>query len=257
MRALLKITVGRVRWALREWGFWGAASMSLRRVWRVRKIDAMVHPFDVEHGVETSGLIGGGALAGGDAQSAFSTAYFGVPPSRFRAAVRRWRATDGVGGMGEYAFVDVGCGKGRAVLLASEMDFREVMGVELNEGLVEIAARNVELWKTGGRARCPVRVECLDAAKIELPDGPALVYLYNPFRAQVLRALLARIDAWAAGGGGSVDVLYLYPEEEAVFAEFPRFKLMWREGVRLTPEDVGVDEISGIEDPCSTYRWVG
>lgn len=257
MRALLKITVGRVRWALREWGFWGAASMSLRRVWRVRKIDAMVHPFDVEHGVETSGLIGGGALAGGDAQSAFSTAYFGVPPSRFRAALRRWRATDGVGGMGEYAFVDVGCGKGRAVLLASEMNFREVMGVELNEGLVEIAARNVELWRTGGRARCPVRVECLDAAKIELPDGPSLVYLYNPFRAQVLRALLARIDAWAAGGRGSVDVLYLYPEEEAVFAEFPRFKLMWREGVRLTPEDVGVDEISGIEDPCSTYRWVG
>lgn len=231
--------------------------MSLRRMWRVRKMEAMVHPFDAEHGVETSGLIGGGTLAGGDAQSAFSTAYFGVPPSRFRAAVGRWRATDGVGEMAEYAFVDVGCGKGRAILLASEMGFREVLGVELNEGLAETAAKNLELWKSAGRARCPVRVMCLDAARIEFPGGPTLVYLYNPFRAQVLRALLRRIDAWAEGGGGPVDVLYLYPEEETVFAEFPKFKRMWREGVRIAAEDVGVDEISGMEDPCSAYRWVG
>ena len=213
----------------------------------------MVHPFDAEHGVETSGLIGGAALEGGHAHAVFSTAYFGVPPSRMRGVLGRWVGTGGGRPVGEYAFVDVGCGKGRALLLAAELPFREVVGIELDGELARLAGENVERWVGAGRARAPLRVICGDATEVDLPAGPLVVYLYNPFRAPVLRRLLGRLES----RGGAVDVLYLYPEEEAVFGEFPRFERVWREGIGLAAEDVGVDEISAAEDPCSLYRLRG
>lgn len=42
------------------------------------------HPFDVENGVRTSGLIPGRFLKTGHAHDRHSTAYFGVAPSVFR-----------------------------------------------------------------------------------------------------------------------------------------------------------------------------
>jgi len=213
----------------------------------------MVHPFDWEHGVETSGLIGGGLLEAGHAHAVDSTAYFGVPPSRMRRLLERWRATEGVGPIEAYALVDIGCGKGRALLLASELPFREVMGVELDGRLAQVAEANIALWVAAGRSRSPVRVVTGEATEVELPDGPLVVYLYNPFRAPVLRQLLAGLER----RGGLVDVLYLYPEEAEVFTEFPRFQLLWSEDVELSPEDIGMDEISGMADPCRAYRLAG
>ena len=255
MTGRLGAVVARMRWSLRQRGLVGTLRMVAGRLLGRRRADVTVHPFDKEYGVETSGLIGGGELSGGHAHDVFSTAYFGVPPSRFRAAVERWRSTAGVLEVSQYAFVDVGCGKGRALLLASEMGFRAVVGVELNAGLAAVAERNVQRWEELGRARCAVEVRTGDATEIELPRGPLLVYLYNPFRGEVLRRLLERLDAWAAEGGERLEVLYLYPEEEAVFGEFPPFARLWREPVGLAGEDVGVDEISAAEDPCSAYRW--
>jgi hypothetical protein len=46
--------------------------------------------------------------------------------------------------LAEYTFVDVGSGKGAAVLMASEFGFRRLVGVELAEELVRIAKLNTE-----------------------------------------------------------------------------------------------------------------
>lgn len=202
------------------------------------------------HGIETSGWIEGGMLGVGHRHAEFSTAYLGVPPSRMRCVLDRWETTPDVLPIEAYAFVDVGCGKGRAVLLASERPFREALGVELDGRLAGAAIENAERWRSAGRSRCPITVVYGDATEVELPDGPLVVYLYNPFLAPVLRALLERLQRRRA----VVDVLYLYPKEEGVFAEFPRFELLWREGMRIAGEDVGADELSELEDPCSAYR---
>lgn len=215
-----------------------------------------MHPFDVEHRVDTSGLIEGGDLPGGHAHDVFSTAYFGVPPSRMRGLLERWRATEGVLPVERYAFLDVGCGKGRALLIAAEMPFREVLGVELNPELAVTALCNVERWEALGKAQCAIRVVCGDGTEVTLSKGPLLVYLYNPFSGEVLRRLLERLDGWAVGGK-QLEIVYLYPEQEQIFAEFPRFSKLWDERIRLSCEDMDVDEISAAEDPCSLYRWIG
>src|SRR5580698_8299467 len=82
------------------------------------------HPFDVEFGVRTSGLIAGRHLKSGHRHDRHATAYFGVAPSVFRSLVRRWRRTRAAARLEDFTFVDVGAGMGRAVLLAAELPFK-------------------------------------------------------------------------------------------------------------------------------------
>ena len=46
----------------------------------------------------------------------------------------------------DYIFIDVGAGKGRGLLVASEYSFRKVIGIELNAEMAAIARQNVERW---------------------------------------------------------------------------------------------------------------
>ena len=92
----------------------------------------------------------------------------------------------------DYVFMDLGSGKGRVLLLASEYPFRRVVGVEFAQELNEIAERNVALYD-GARRRCgDVRTVTADAADYLLPEEPVVLYLYNPFAPEVLRRHLKR-----------------------------------------------------------------
>lgn len=214
------------------------------------------HPFDEQFGVDTNGLIVSRELAGGHAHDIFTNPYFGVPPSRFTGAIDQWKGCPGVGSIEQYSFVDLGSGKGRALLLASGMGFRDVTGVELNPELASIAERNAQIWTQAGRGGSPIAVICGDATDLQLPDGPVIVYLYNSFRAPVLRKLLDGWTAMARSRRSPVDLLYLYPEEDAVFSEFPQFEQLWAGKIGLSADEAA-DGVSSAEDPCSIYRLPG
>ena len=83
-----------------------------------------------------------------------------------------------------------------------------------------------------------------------------LLYCYNPFRAPVLRNLLAALVKQRQQDAADLDFLYLYPEEEKVFIEFPAFTHVWREEIPLA-DDESPDGLSSHTDPCSLYRLAG
>jgi hypothetical protein len=139
------------------------------------------------------------------------------------------------------------------LLIASELEFREVVGVELHPGLAATAVANAARWSADERARCAIRVVEGDATEMDLPEGPCVAFLYNPFGAPVLRVLLARLEERFAARPGELDVLYLSPECDAVFAERGGFELLWRADLaQLDAEQV--DVIAGGRQPCSAYR---
>ncbi len=151
-----------------------------------------------------------------------------------------------------YAFVDLGCGKGRALMLTSTLHFREVVGVELNAELARIAEENLKIWRGSWKALRPVRVVCGDATEFVLPIGPCLVYLANPFGAVVVQQLLEKIEART--DGSVVEVLYQTPREEAVFAERTGWKLVWSEAMPVSAEDMAEENVYAATDRCSLYR---
>jgi SAM-dependent methyltransferase len=109
-------------------------------------------------------------------------------------------------------FVDVGCGMGRVVLLAAERPFRQIVGVEISPALHEIARANRDSYPTA-RLRCrDVRLVRADASQFTFPRGDLVVYLYNPFRTEVLDPVL---DQLLAVPNREIVLLYHTPLERA------------------------------------------
>jgi SAM-dependent methyltransferase len=156
-----------------------------------------------------------------------------------------------------YSFVDLGCGKGRAVLMASEFSFREVVGVELHPGLTRVAEANVAAWMAAARAVCPLRILRQDATEFAFPDGACLLYLFNPFAAPVMKRLMERIEEDFRARSGMLDLIYFNPEAGELLEAHGGFELLWTGTVPMSEEDSAVDLVASPEDLCSVYRWVG
>lgn len=230
------------------------------------------HPFDEEFGVRTSGLVAGRHLKSGHLHDRHATAYYGVAPSVFHALLRRWQRSRPGWALEEVSFIDVGAGMGRAVLLAAELPFRQVVGVELNPTLARIARRNLAIWRASERAQSPMRLVCRDAVEFRLPAGPCLAFMFNPFGAPVMRRLLT---AWRkcmskalAGQARQLDILYVNNEQERVLEQQAGFARLFLGQIRRSRADAIADHrilanqpdgeyASANYEDCSMWRWVG
>ena len=251
----------KLRWSLAQRGLAGTMRSVLgharRRNSATSETKPLLHPFDLRYGVDTSGLIGGGELRSGHKNDVFNTAYYGMAPSRFRQVMADWLSDGSHGAISEYSFIDLGCGKGRAVMMASEFPFRQVIGVELNGQLAKIAQKNVAAWTAAGRAICPVQIICQDATEFSFPEGPCLLYLFNPFAAPVVKRLIESIEADFVARPGQMDLIYFNPEAGHLLEAHEGFELLWSGTVEMSAEDAEADYVASPDDLCSVYRWVG
>ncbi|MFZ0635589.1 MAG: class I SAM-dependent methyltransferase, partial [Candidatus Acidiferrales bacterium] len=94
--------------------------------------------FDLAHGVETDGDLGGWTyLSDLDIPSAnwiYGRNYAGTEPERFAAVLASLPIS-----FEEFEFVDFGSGKGRVLLMASEVPFKKIVGIEFSPELHAIA----------------------------------------------------------------------------------------------------------------------
>jgi SAM-dependent methyltransferase len=172
--------------------------------------------FDRVHGVTTQALVLLGQLeAAWDDAYAHATHYEPVPVEAFAellAALPRALVSSAV-------FVDVGCGMGRAVLLATEHPFKQVVGIELSPALHAVARENLAAAR-GLRTRCrDVRLRRGDARRSRFPRGDLVVFLFNPFDHEVLRAVLERIVR-SRRPGDRVTLLYHVAVHREIVAEY-------------------------------------
>src|SRR6185369_13533800 len=93
----------------------------------------------------------------------------------------------------DFIFVDLGSGKGRALLLASEYPLREIVGVEVQPELHRIAQDNVARFNSSARKCNRITSLCMDAREFVFPDDPLVVYLFNPFPDYVLEIVLRNL----------------------------------------------------------------
>jgi SAM-dependent methyltransferase len=185
-----------------------AAAASLRR--GTGEADA----FDRKWGVDTAKTVPAWALVG-------------AAPNRFHA--RRYQASPAelieaslasiVDEPSLFAFVDLGAGKGRALIVAARMGFAKVTGVELDGTLCAIARRN--LAKLGLDR---VEVAHMDAAEYAFPRRDLAVFLYHPFGAEVLGPVMERLKASFEGVHDKrVYIVYLNPAHRALIDADSRF----------------------------------
>lgn len=128
--------------------------------------------------------------------------------SRFRRIMKAFHLP-----LDRYTFIDLGCGKGKVLLLASLYPFRRIVGVEFSAELAHAAARNARTFRPRSEQKCKeISVVCTDAAHYQLPTGPLLIYRYNPFREQVMKSVLSEIKRALAAGSEEIYLAYLMPK---------------------------------------------
>lgn len=95
----------------------------------------------------------------------------------------------------EATFIDLGCGMGRPMLMAADLPFKHIIGVEFARELVEIAAANIA--QRARRHGADARIELVhgDASRPPTPSGPLAYFFYNPFGPPGLNRALELIHA--------------------------------------------------------------
>ena len=213
------------------------------------------HPFDRTHRVDTGGLIYADGLSTGHEHDRHSAGYYATAPSLFRGSVELWRETLTRTGcaLEDYTLVDIGCGKGRVLMLATEYTFREIVGIELNPGLVKIARSNLRKWMRRTRAKPPVRIIQGDALTAPLPDGPVLLFYFNSFERELTEMWLPRLGELATHRSSPVDLIYVHPEFDALVRK-AGMRVLKEADIWFSEEDAEADVFGVTSDQCAIYR---
>jgi len=119
---------------------------------------------------------------------------------------------------GEFTFIDIGSGKGRALLLAAEFPFRRVIGIELLPELNSVALANIGKFSREKRACGEVQAVCGDAAEFVFPAVPLVVFLFNPLPEAALRMVIENLEASLREYPRPVCVIYASPVFEEIVA---------------------------------------
>jgi SAM-dependent methyltransferase len=104
------------------------------------------------------------------------------------------------------AILDIGCGKGGAMITLAKWPFERVDGIEISPAMIQIAQRNLEKL---GRVRGAIMQR--DAAEFQDLDTYTYYYMYNPFTELVMRPLLENIRASVRRAPRKVTIVYKNP----------------------------------------------
>jgi SAM-dependent methyltransferase len=119
----------------------------------------------------------------------------------------------------QFIFIDIGSGKGRALLLAWQYPFRRIVGIELLPELNLIAQDNIRRFSNQGLCRVAIEAIRGDATKFAFPNEPLVVLLNNPLPENGLRTLIRNLEESLGKNARPVFVIYANPVLEQVLAD--------------------------------------
>jgi SAM-dependent methyltransferase len=108
----------------------------------------------------------------------------------------------------DYDFVDIGCGKGAALMLASEFGFRRIIGVDLSGDLIAIARTNAEKYRQStGRPFAPEFVQT-DFMDWTIPTQNTVFFFNDPFPPELSLRAVQRLEKALAERPGRGILVY-------------------------------------------------
>jgi len=119
----------------------------------------------------------------------------------------------------DFLFVDLGSGKGRTLLMASDYPFRRIVGVELLPALNQCAQDNLAKYQSQSQKCFAIESICGDATEFAFPAEPTVLFLFNPFPEAGLRRVMANLERSLQEHPRVAYVLYHNPLLQDVLGE--------------------------------------
>jgi SAM-dependent methyltransferase len=208
-----------------------------------------VHPFDIEHGTDTSGLITAQDLMDSRRKkSIHNTGFYATAPSLFYQAFARMEID-----FERFTFVDLGAGKGRIMLLASNYPFQRVLGVEFIPELHATATRNIAVYQPDER-KC-TDVECIlsDVRDFVFPPVPLVIFMWHPFVGPVFERVMENLADSLQRDPREVYIVYLKPQFEHLVARIASLNKIWEDHFTMTEQDFSAYIFPDQSEVCVAY----
>ena len=180
--------------------------------------------FDRRYGIDTSG-VESDYLANVRSEHVAGATFYEASKRRDFVRMMRWIPAD----RSAVTFIDFGCGKGRVLCFAALDGFENIVGVEFSEALASVASTNAEIFKRRTRTTASITVLTQDVATFEYPDTDIVLYLYNPFSAELMQIVIDRVVAFATRTRRRVFIAYRNPKCAALFAAHPSIETVARD----------------------------
>lgn len=116
--------------------------------------------------------------------------------------------------------LDIGCGKGVVLRVASGYPFEKVAGIEIDERLAAIAKKNFHIMKMENRVQCFQ----VDAAEFDNYGDYNVFFLFNPFSATVMKEVVNKL--WDVSMKNPIIVIYHNPVYMELFEKKGRVTIL-------------------------------
>ena len=121
----------------------------------------------------------------------------------------------------EFTFIDIGSGKGRALLMASAYPFHRILGIELLPELNEIAEDNISRFASSEQRCKRLETICADATTFQFPADPLVVYLFHPLPATGFTKVMTNLEMSWRERPRAMFVVYANPVFEYMLTKWP------------------------------------
>jgi SAM-dependent methyltransferase len=207
------------------------------------------HPFDRQYGTDTSGVVPVQMITSDKALLSKINPYGASQPSIIRHAITALGKTE------EYNFVDLGCGKGRAIIVASEFPFRSISGIELSSDLAKIARRNIAIVERCFPMRPPVAAIEGNALTSPFPESKLVLFFCHSFGEELLLQLIKKLETSLSFGNGPVFFIYYNPVHGNVLDASPVFSRWYADTLQYDESELGFGP--DTEDSVVIWQSIG
>ena len=116
-------------------------------------------------------------------------------------------------------FIDIGCGKGRAMCVAAAFGVIKISGIELSKELFLDAKKNLAAYKE----RYPsvnFNINNNDAFYFDIEDDVDCIFMFNPFDETIMNAVMENIEISLDSNPRVMTIIYINPMEKHVLLDW-------------------------------------
>ena len=124
-------------------------------------------------------------------------------------------------------FIDYGCGKGRALFVAEQCGFTNLIGVDIAKELIDDANVNKLVYQKKNK-ESKISFLFSDATAYSIPITACVFYFFNPFGEDILQMVIQNIKESLRQHPRKIYCVYLNPKYQTVF-EKNNFQIFYTE----------------------------
>jgi SAM-dependent methyltransferase len=121
-------------------------------------------------------------------------------------------------------FVDIGCGKGKVLLLAALCGFRRIIGIDFSPDLCRIARTNISIFQKKRPLHSSIKIIECDAAHYQFGPEESIFFTFDPFNAAVLDQVLNNLRLSIQETPRKIWFIYHSPEHYRTIEQAQVFK---------------------------------